>query len=117
MTPAPVASIAPRVGRRQDVALKPAIHVEVEELLAPDHAGQRLAQDVVVLCAGLGQQLVIEHRGFGFTFGEDHLAPVEGLVSGSEESVMPMVAVWPGSTVSTCNAANLVPSRAGLTAA
>ena len=77
VAPAAIAALLAAVRRRKLVAILPARDVEVEVLLAPDHAGQRLAQDLHVLRIGFRQKVFIEHGGFRLAFGENHLALVE----------------------------------------
>ena len=79
--------------RRQLIAVEPARHVVVEELLAPDHPGQRLAQDVDrPRGLGFGQQLVVEHPGLRLALGEDHFALGERRRQRlSRDKVMPMI--------------------------
>jgi hypothetical protein len=47
--------------------------VVVEELLVPDHPGERLTQDVAVLRRRVRRELVVEHRGFRLPPGEHHV--------------------------------------------
>ncbi|KFB74438.1 MAG: hypothetical protein AW09_000257 [Candidatus Accumulibacter phosphatis] len=49
----------------------------MKELLRPDHAGQRLAQDAGVLTAAVRLQVLVEDRRFGLALDEDHLLLVE----------------------------------------
>ncbi len=80
MSPGAVAAPFPTVGRREVVAVQPAGHVVMEELLAPDHAGQGLAQNALILGRGFGQQFAIEQIRFGLAAGEYRRIVGEGLL-------------------------------------
>jgi hypothetical protein len=49
----------------------------MEELLTPDHAGERLAHDAVILGGGFWEQGVIKDVGLGYTRREDPLTLAE----------------------------------------
>jgi hypothetical protein len=70
MPPGAVAAPFADIGRRELVAVQPAGHVVMEELLAPDHARRGLAQDALIFGGGFWQQIAIERIRFGLAVGE-----------------------------------------------
>ena len=121
--PPGVAAVPPLRRRRRlaRVAVEPAGHVVVVELLAPEHAGERLAhhRGFVGRCRGRGE-FGVELVGLGAPLrhypGEVRASAVAGSgppPAGRRRSRSS--AVWPGPTVSRYQAAHLVPRRSGLT--
>ena len=78
MLPLAIAPIAAAGRRREPVALEPHLDIVVEELLAPDHAGERLAHDPVIFGASLGQEFVEKDVCFALPRREHDLAACEG---------------------------------------
>src|SRR6516164_1446712 len=74
MLPIAVATAEAALGRLKLVALEPALDIIVEELLAPDHPGERLPQYAVVVWACLREQLVEEDIGLRPPLRKDDLA-------------------------------------------
>ena len=75
--PLPVAAEQAARRRRKPVAVEPVLDVVMEELLAPDHPGQGLAHDPMVLRARFGEQVVVEDVGFRLAGGMGDLAAGE----------------------------------------
>ena len=81
VTPAAVAALPALRGRRHRVAVEPAGHLVVEELLAPDHAGHGLPEDQGILLVGPGEQVGKKEVGFLAPGIQDLFVTGEGIFS------------------------------------